>query len=185
MDLRVLGASGPPIGHRDSCVFDNLWDVPLAQCMVDLSHSDVYGFVMDAGTVVSVGNECGYRGELHGLGTVAYYHNFDRELSKRERRQAIATDTKYGELRRKCLPAPEQLCEDPSYCSPTDESGANTGSGGWDATVDGRVELEYPSTEMGGIENVLVCDVTDWYVWNGYDWAYSGTSFNGCWWEYH
>ena len=183
--LYAMSSNGSKlVGSDELCVFPSVWG-PRQQCMRDLFGLAIYGISNTFGTEIFVGSECGYRIANNAMGTTAFYHNFDRDEAKRDHREVTVTDTKDGQLIRKCFPRPEDICEDPSYCSGENGDSENSGDGAArDASVSGIVEFEPPLVESGGIQNVLVCDVTDWYAWTGYEWDFTDTRFNSCHWEW-
>lgn len=119
---------------------------------------------------VSIGGGCGFDAGMSSTHSFTYVANIFL-LSRTDEVTTVGSDS----FRRACLPSVETLCDDPTFCE-TDGVNANATVG--DAAVDGQIEFSAPEGSAG---NKLVCDVTDWYEWNGSHWVYTDTTVDACW----
>jgi hypothetical protein len=176
VDVYVSGVNGStPYGRSTRCLVGSVWGA-LQPCMASLSGHNTYR--TSTNIAVNVGQACSYNARLNTVGLVGWYHNFDRVEGNRSQREIEVHDYKSSEIKRRCLPDISEVCDDPDYCSGAQTGGA---TGGPSATVEGEVEWQYPLAEGSAWRQVVVCDVTDWYVWTGSGWSYTDTTIDQCW----
>jgi hypothetical protein len=181
LTVSVVTATGlQEFGNMRRCMVETLIGVPKAQCMTDYSMTN--SFATATGTEMSVGSACSYDAELYTKGMVSWEHNFDRDLSGREVHETAVQERASASIRRRCLPDPSEFCIDASLCETEGDGGGDAWLGDA-ATVEGEVEWTFSTTETGATNEVIVCEVTDWYQLIGTQWIYIETTVEACWLE--